>query len=118
MNVIKNFEDRIQESVFEYIDLLESELEIYRGAGLYLAGVDGTKIVRIFSLGQIGIDELESGDYTKFFNDLVLPWIQEQPSLAYYHGIMSCSQFCEPVLFEPSALGFAKISRRIHNEML
>ena len=98
------------------IDLQGEEKDLYSGAGYHLVAVIDGQIKAVRRVGgDMTYEELESGDYSRYMQDVVQPWLKSQDGADIYIGMMSCFQFCDPEPIE-GASGFALISRLIWEE--
>tara|TARA_R110002072_G_C7668470_1_gene510271 strand:+ start:255 stop:572 length:318 start_codon:yes stop_codon:yes gene_type:complete len=83
------FLDRVKQEACTYVDLNESELKFYKGAGWAIAYINESQIESFTYLNEFeyGDEELEAK-------------IAIQAALKHgeaYLGMCSCYQFCEPV---------------------
>jgi len=116
------FTERIKRgATAPYIELLESERELYRGAGWCLVAVENGRIIDIKDIDE----DLTADEMSDCFNDrrvclggknvdlsrigkILLEWAGERE---VYLGMMSCFQFCMPERFGADRL--ARVAQRI-----
>lgn len=102
-----------------YVDLLEPEKDLYRGAGWFLAAVENGRITEIHSIDEgLTADEMEAifhdqADLTSQGKRL-LAWCEGKPEV--WLGMMSCYQFCMPERFGVEKL--AKVARLICEQVI
>lgn len=112
-----NFLDRLQFAALPFIDLMDGEADHYHGCGPALVAVENGHITASLYVAEtITTAELERGETTRIFKEIITPWVAEQGIGEIYMGKMSCHQMCEP---EPySVMRAARLGRWIIEEYL
>lgn len=90
--------DRIQPGrASDYIDLNESEKNLYRGCGVVLVWAESGEIRDSLYVGETLTEtELEEGNVTRIYKEIISPWVKAKSGGELYMGKMSCCQLCEP----------------------
>jgi len=113
------FSERIEEgAAAAYVDLLEPEKELYKGAGWFLAAVENGRITAIKSIDEdLTPDEMSECFKGKIdlsrIGKILLDWVGDRE---VYLGMMSCCQFCVPERFNAEKL--PRIARLIVDQVI